>query len=81
MDIGLHEEETLFARAIGLSRADREGFLRSACGGDGALWQRMARLIEAHEAGDNIVDDPCDEAEAIKMALHRIIRPRSEEDE
>ena len=77
----VREEESLFARAINLPRADRDAFLRSSCGENEPLRQRVEQLIEAHESADTFVDRPCDDAGAIKVVLREMIRRGSGEEE
>ena len=52
-----NREEEIFDAASRLPQENRAGYLRDACGGDDALRQRVAALLDAHEkAGDYLAD-------------------------
>ncbi len=56
-------EETLFAEALARTDpAERAAFLEQACGGDGALRQRVEALLHSHEQAASFLDKPVVEA-------------------
>jgi WD40 repeat protein/serine/threonine protein kinase len=49
-----NREEALFQAAVQLTGAERAAFLNGACLGDNALRQRLAALLAAHDAPDEL---------------------------
>ena len=52
-------DETLFHEALKRPLAERESFLREACGNDEACRQRVATLLKAHEHPAGFLAAPC----------------------
>src|SRR5262249_38168832 len=52
-------EQSIFLTALELATpAEREAYLRGACGSDEALRAAVAELVAAHERAGNILDAP-----------------------
>ena len=66
------EEEDVFLRAIELPREHRGSFLSAVCLGDEALQRRVKELLEAHEAGEGILDRPGAEPATINSILREM---------
>src|SRR5262245_44215786 len=52
-----HREETIFEHALGLdSPAAREAYLHGACGPDVAMFERLQRLLSAHDRAGRFLE-------------------------
>ena len=47
-------EETIFYGALDKAPADREAYLREACGDDPQLYSRVCALLQAYDTDDSI---------------------------
>src|SRR5207302_8129959 len=63
-EVGAMNEESLFAAALEkATAAERRAFLDEACAGDGALRQRLERLLAAHQQSRGILERGLDGAD------------------
>ena len=64
--------DKLLQSALDIPAAERDVFLRNACGGDEQLEEAVRSLLAAHDRADNLLGTP-----AIDSAAHQLAESRA----
>jgi serine/threonine protein kinase/WD40 repeat protein len=67
-------ERELFLNLLELEPTRRPAYLDAACGADGALRQRLERLLKAHEETKGFLERPAHDLDAVATAVHENLR-------
>ena len=63
--------EELFHAALERPPAEREAFLREACGGDEELWREVQSLLAEERSAERLMEEPAAGAATQKVAVNR----------
>ena len=64
--------DQLLEAALDQEESQRAAFLEEACAGDEALRTKVEALLEAHQRGDNFLEEPAFEMAAKGLARHQV---------